>query len=191
MADEEVVEESGEDKKSGGKLGLILMVAGLLIAVGGGLAVYFLVIAPKFAVEDGTAEGPTEDGDSIPFRPVYYSFESSFTNLMRDGSGAASTLLYQVSFECSNQGTSDLVDAYKLRFIDMLGKLHDSRTRAEVDDILLFKQSVQSQALQKSNAILERIVTGLIENKEVKEKDRSAYRITAVLHEKCAVADPA
>lgn len=183
MAEEEAVEVT-ETKKSGGKLGLILMVVGLLVAVGGGLVVYFLVIAPRFAADETVVEDPMEPKDVIPQNPVYYSFDAAYVNLMRDGDGPASTLLYKVNFECSDQATHALVHAYKQRFVDMLNKLHDSRTRAEVDDILLFKESVQRQALQKSNDILQQIIPP-----DVKEKDRSMYRITAVLHDQCMVAD--
>jgi flagellar basal body-associated protein FliL len=183
MADEEVVEEVEDDKKSGGKLGLIMMVVGLLVAIGGGLSVYFFLIAPRFSGDEEAVE--VDEGDTIPLYPEYVVFDDAFTNLMRDGDGPASTLLYKVSFECATLETAELVTAYKARFIDMINKLHDSRTRAEVDDILLFKESVQRQALQRSNDILQRIIP-----QEVKKKDRHLYRITAVLHEKCMVADP-
>ena len=116
--------------------------------------------------------------------PLYIRFDDAFTNLMRDGDGPASTLLYKVTFECSNIETHDLINKYKTRFVDMISKLHDSRTRAEVDDILMFKEGVQRQALQRSNDILRKIIP-----EDVKEKDRAEYRVTAVLHEKCMVAD--
>lgn len=184
MADEEVVEEVAEEKKSG-KLGLILMVVGLLVAIGGGLGVYFLVIAPKFVVDEDVADEP-EDEYFIPMNPVYVYFDAAYVNLMRDGDDPASTLLYKISFECSDQDTATLIEeSYKSRFVDMLNKLHDSRTRAEVDDILLFKESIQRQALQRSNDLLQRMIP-----ESIKGEDRAAYRVTAVLHEQCMVSDP-
>jgi flagellar basal body-associated protein FliL len=183
MADEQVVEETaGEEEKSGGRLGLIITIVGILAAVGGGLGVYFFVIAPMFAVE-GEMTGELDDGkEVIPLIPGNVVFDMATVNLMRDGDNAAATLIYKINFECSDDITVGLIETYKPRFIDMLGKLHDSRTRAEVDDILLFKESVQAQAMQKGNDLLQRLVP--------EEMDASMYRITAVLHEQCMAMDP-
>lgn len=174
-------EGGGEEEPKGGKMGLILSLAVMLLAVGGGLAVYFLVIAPKFAdpVEEVVETDPT---DFIPSSPEYVSFEPAFVNLMREGDSAAATLLYAVQFECADLATAQLIEGHKARFTDMLNKLHGSRTRDEVDDIVAFQESVQRQAKQKANDLLKR----LAENSDAPD---AVYVVTAVLHNQCMVSE--
>lgn len=105
MAEEvkEETEETGEetgDKKSGGKMGLILIVVALLVALGGGLSIYFFVIAPRLAppIDENVI---SFDGleEYIPEFPQFVYFDSSFVHLMREGDGPAAILLYKVTFE--------------------------------------------------------------------------------------------
>jgi hypothetical protein len=93
----------------------------------------------------------------------------------------ASILVYGVSVECNNAETATLVQTHLARFVDIINKLHDSRTRSELDNTLLMKESIQRQAVQKSNDLLRRL----------QEKPRDDIKITAVLHQKFAVQDPA
>ncbi|MFP6584046.1 MAG: hypothetical protein VCD00_16015 [Candidatus Hydrogenedentota bacterium] len=181
---EETAEEAAaEEKKSGGKIGLILIAVALLVAVGGGLSIYFFVIAPRLAPpidEDMFAiDGPEE---YIPEFPQFVYFESSFVHLMREGNGPAAILLYKVTFECENEATVFEIETHRARFIDMLLKLHGSRTREEVDDILIFEKSIQSQILQRANDILKRIS---------QDSDGASPKITAIFHEQLHAQDPA
>lgn len=186
MADE-AVDEKGEGsgdggKKSGGKMGLILALVAVLLAVGGGLAVYFFVISPKLAPgEEGDVAEVEEPEDFIPLNPVFFPFDQAITHIMREGDGASSMLMYKVTLECTNDATALRIETHRARFVDMLDKLHGSRTRDEVDDILSFKASIQRQALQKSNDILKRVTT---------DEDKEPLRVTAVFHEQLAVSDP-
>lgn len=153
MADEEVtgVEESGN-----GIISTLIVVAIVLaLAGGGGLFLYRFVIAPRLATDDAVAEAAVED--AIPIMPVNVEFPQKFVNIMRDAKEPASTLVFQVTLECNNQATANLINMHKIRFEDMLIKLHDSRTRDELDDVLALKTSIQRQAKQKANDLLQRL----------------------------------
>ncbi len=177
MAEEK---EASEDKvKKSGKMGLIILLVLLLLAVGGGLAVYKFVIAPKLADDNGEMN-PPPPVNLIPPAPVNYPFDMSTVNLMREGDAAAGILMYQISFECLNLETSEIIELYKPRFVNMLNQLHASRTRDEVDDILLFQTSVQRQALQKANDMLEQMK---LPDSEMELK------VTGVFHERCMATD--
>lgn len=170
--------------KSGG-LGKILLPVGLvLVAAIAGLATYLFVLAPMLALEDsahGDELAHTEGHhDDLPHHPETITLPDGFVNVIRDGEMPAAMLVYGVSIECNNHETRLLVETHLARFVDIINKLHDSRTRAELDDTLLIKESIQRQATQKVNDLLRRL----------QEKPRDDIKITAVLHHKFAVQDP-
>jgi len=179
MADEAKTEEA---EASTGVISKLLLPVGLvLVAAIGGLAAYLFVLSPmlaKGAAED-QAKATTED--MLPSAPVFVELPDGFVNVIRDGEMPASILVYGVSIECNNAETAALVQAHLARFIDIINKLHDSRTRSELDDTLLMKESIQRQAVQKANDLLRRL----------QEKPQDDIKITAVLHNKFAVQDPA
>lgn len=182
-----MADETPEDNQEGGgapggsRLGFLLPLGVILLAVAGGLLVYYFVIAPKFA-DPGEVEVVDDPTDFIPEVPQYYEFEPAYVNLMREGDDAADTLMYAVTFECADTATLTMVETHKARFTDMLNKLHGSRTREEVDDIVAFQESVQRQAKQKANAML----TELDQNSEMAE---GPFVVTAVFHTQCMVAE--
>lgn len=178
MAEEnEAVEE--ETPKSG-KKGIIVPLVLLLVALGLGLGVYKFIILPKLPVE-GEMETSAEPEDTIPLMPVNLDFEMSTVNLMREGDQAAGVLLYQVSFECANQETFDLIQMFQPRFVDMVNNIHASRTRDEVDDILQFKISAQRQIKQKANAILQQLLP--------EDYAGADLEVTGVFHGSCMAHD--
>ncbi|PCJ57690.1 MAG: hypothetical protein COA73_10610 [Candidatus Hydrogenedentota bacterium] len=180
--DEDVQEQS---PKAGGIVGKLVPLAAVLVFLVVGAAVFMLVISPMLSDEepDETEDMASEtQGDEFPLQPaMVVTLDSSFVNLMREGDSAAPMLIYGVKLECNDQATLDLVVVNQHRFEDMVMKLHDSRTRGELDDILAFKESVQRQALQKANDILVRL-----------QGDNPAenVKITKVLHYQMAVQDP-
>jgi flagellar basal body-associated protein FliL len=179
-----MAEETNEEEikpKTKGLIGKLIIPMVLLFAVAAGLGVYFLVIAPKLAPEEDPGEGPDVPIADIPANPVGMDFEDGIVNVLRDGSGPASTLLYAVTLECNGQATVDFITPYMSRFKYIIDSLHDSRTRDELDDMLVFKESVREQAMQKLNALLVQIQG---------EKVNEEYRITNVFHRKCFVNDP-
>ncbi len=181
MAEEnEKNEEEEGGKKKGGKLGLIIMLVAILLAAGGGFAVYKMVIAPKFADEEMPAE-PEEPTNPIPLNPINYEFAMSTVNLMRDSDGESGILLYQVSFECNDDLTQTTVDNYKPRFVNMINKLHASRTRDEVDDILQFQLSVQRQMKQRANDMLKELTP--------QDYEGPPMMVTGVYHISCMATD--
>lgn len=181
MAEEEKEQQPEPQPEPGkGIGGLIRMGIVAFVVLGaavGGFVTFKFVLAPMLAEEDGATEA--EPKTTIPLNPVIIAFDDSFVNVMREDDAPASTLVYGVTLECNNQITADVVDAYRPRFIDMIGKLHDSRTRAELDDVLSLKESIQRQALQKCNAML----------KSMQETPDPEIRITAVFHHTFAVQD--
>lgn len=179
---EEAKEEEPE-AKSGGVLGKIILVLGVvLVAAIGGLSTYLFVLKPMLekAAAELVASEQESDGDPIPLMPVEIEFPQTAVNVMREGQAPAATLLFGVTLECENAATAELVNRHQARFVDMINKLHDSRTRSELDDVLLIKESIQRQALQKANEILMRL----------QDTSADTVRITSVLHHTFVVQDP-
>ena len=180
MAEE--VNEEQPDEKSSGALGKIVLVLGVvLIAAIGGLATYLFVLKPMLdeAAEVAASERASDE-PRIPIAPVAIEFPQTPVNVIRDGQAPAAILLFGVTLECENEATAELVRRHQARFIDMINKLHDSRTREELDDVLLVKESIQRQALQKSNDILMRL----------QEKPAETIRVISVFHYTFVVQDP-
>lgn len=173
--------EPAEPSKKGG-IGKFLLPVGLvLVAAIAGLATYLFVLSPMLAEEEPPSEARATTDERVPLNPVVVNLPDGFVNVIRDGDMPAAILVYGVSIECNNEETAALVEAHLARFIDIINKLHDSRTRSELDDTLLIKESIQRQAAQKVNDLLRRL----------QEKPRDDIKVTAVLHHKFAVQDPA
>ncbi len=176
MADEVQRQDQGG---SGGVWARLLLVIGvLLLAAIAGLSTYLFVLSPMLKEPESVEQADAED--SIPANPVTVEFPASPVNVIREGEMPASTLLFGVTLECNNPETAALVQAHRARFLDIINKLHDSRTRSELDDTLLIKESIQRQALQKCNDLLRRL----------QEQPSEEIRITAVLHHTFVVQDP-
>lgn len=178
--EEEEQEEESPQKKGRGVIQLIVVGAVIALAAIGGLATYMFVIAPMLGEDEASEETASVLDDKIPVLPVTIVLEQTPVNVVREGAGPASMLLFGVTLECNDQETANLVQLHRARFVDIIGKLHDSRTRDELDDVLLIKESIQRQALQKCNDLLERL----------QEEPAENIRITAVLHHTFVVQDP-
>jgi flagellar basal body-associated protein FliL len=138
-----------------------------------GLLVFRLVVQPRLS------EDPAQPKATMNLNTVPFPFEEAYvTVIMPSENMLASTLLYKVTFDCSNQETANLVTKYQPRFVAMLRKLHSYKTRAELDDPLV-EESIRKQILQESNALIVEILGG-----EDPEK-----RIVAVYHEKFYIQD--
>lgn len=178
MADEDQGANAQPKPAGGGVVKYLAMVAIVLVAAGGGYLTYAMVLSPMLAP---TAEGDQEDeARSIPVNPVPYELPQSYANVIREDAEPSSTLAYKVTIECANPETYALIDKHRARFIDMINKLHDGRTRSELDNTLLIKESIQRQALQKSNQLL----------KQLQENGSNELQVTSVFHEQFFVQDP-
>lgn len=169
--------EAGEKAGGGRSFVKIGIFAGVILGAAiAGFLVFRFVLAPML--------GPPEEGDESGedsvglISPFTVAFDDGFVNLRREGDMSAATLLFGITLECSTQQTIDLIDLYKPRFTDLLHKLHDSRTRVEVDDTFNFKRSVQKVALQKCNDLLKQI-----------QGEETDHFVTAVFHHALAVQD--
>jgi len=174
MADEPAHEA---DAQAGGLSRVLILMAVVLVAAIAGISTYLFVLSPLLDEAEPVEQAALTD--AIPQNPVMIDFPQTAVNVIRDGQGPASTLLFGVTLECKNPETAVLVDTHRARFVDIINKLHDSRTRSELDDTLLIKESIQRQALQKCNALLDRL----------HETDDQNIRITAVLHHTLVVQD--
>jgi len=65
-------------------------------------------------------------------------------------------LQYSVALACANQKTALLVESWNQMFVAILVELHDSRTKAELNDPVV-KESILRQAKQEANALLKRV----------------------------------
>ena len=166
--------ETGRGGRSFVKIGIFAAV--ILGAALAGFFVFRFVLAPMLGPQEEAGDSDEEPLGIIS--PFTVAFDDGFVNLRREGDMSAATLLFGITLECSTQGTIDLIDLYKPRFTDLLHKLHDSRTREEVDDTLNFKKSVQKRALQKCNDLLKQI-----------QGEETDHFVTAVFHHALAVQD--
>lgn len=148
-----------------------------MLAVLAGLLTFRFVLTPMLAPPDMAALDEVED--LIPLAPVMLMFDTAFVNVIREGDYPASMLVFGVTLECMNQETADIIEYHKPRFIDMIIKMHDSRTRAELDDSLSLKNSIQRQAVQKCNDLLRRLQVS-------PDPD---IKVTAVFHHSFTVQD--
>jgi flagellar basal body-associated protein FliL len=185
MADKKEKQAEVPQKGGGGGMGRLIMMAGVvLVAAIGGLATYLFVLAPVLkdpAAEHGEAHAEEHgEEDHVPHHAEMIELPTVVVNVIREGDGPAPYLQFGVTLECSDHATAQLVERYKARFVDIINKLHDSRTRKELDDTLLIKESIQRQAMQKTNELL----------KKLQEKPSDDVKITAVLHHTFVVQDP-
>lgn len=165
-------EEGAKGKRSIVRtLGVVLGIVMFFAIVG--LLSFRLVIQPRLNAD------PAEQTSTQNLETVQVPFEEAYvTVIMPSENMLASTLLYKVTFECSNQETSDLIQKYKPRFVAMLRKLHSYKTRAELDDPLV-EESIRKQILQEANALITELLGA-----EDPEK-----RVVAVYHEKFYIQD--
>lgn len=171
MAAEELPEgHEGEQQEegSGGKGGLLRLLAVLIgVTLFGAtlsLVVWKFVLQPRLADSDAPMEIA---GPEIPPEPFMVPFEPALaTVVMPSDDYLASTLMYAVELECSDQIAMELVMKHKARFIDMIRKLHQGRTRDELNDPMT-DDNIQKQIVQESNAILSAILGESAESSRV------------------------
>jgi flagellar basal body-associated protein FliL len=178
MANEEQVED--ETKPGAGKFLRMFGVAAGIVMGGVILAavVFKLFLLPMLSETESEAAA-TVHPDTISPEAVTVDFDDGYVNvIMEDKNVPASWLVYDVSLECANAATASLVEKYRARFHSMLERLHSFKTRKELDDPLV-KESIEKQARQEANTLLDRILGYSDPN----------IRVTAVFHTRYAVQD--
>lgn len=167
----------GESGGGGGIIRLAVVLLGVvLIGATASLVVWEFVLQPRLVDAVPQAE---RRGAAIPPEPFMVPFDTSLaTVVMPDQDFLASTLMYAVELECSDPIAKASVIQHKARFIDMIRKLHQGRTRAELNDPMT-DDTIQQQIVQKSNSILSEIV---INNK-------ADSRVTNAFHTQWYVKD--
>lgn len=178
MAEEKKKAEAEAPK--GGMGRILLLVGVVLVAAIGGLATYLFVLAPVLKDPEAHEEAKAHEEHSMPAHPVAVDLPNVVVNVMREGDGPSALLSFAVTIECNNAETAEIVNTHKARFVDIINKLHDSRTRKELDDTLLIKESIERQAMQKVNELLSKL----------QEEPNEEIKITAVLHQNFVVQDP-
>ena len=159
MAEEQEPEVAPAPKRSRA-MRFILPASVVLFAACLALFLYnFFVKERLLGPSDATAQ--EDDALSTPTDTVTVDFEDFTTNakLNSDEGGAAPLFIYSVTLECSNQKVADIVLANKPRFRDIIGRVHEFRTRDELNDPL-FKKSITAQVLQETNQALNDLLRG-------------------------------
>lgn len=170
---EENPQQVAQTPKSGGLSKFVMPIAVLLGAAVVALVLFKYVLLPRLSGEpkpkEEVAEGPVE------LTPV--EFPDFTTNVKTTNPEEASGLfIYSVTLECGSKLAAEVVGAHKSHFRDLISRLHEFKTREELNDPL-FKDSVKKQVLQEANEALKEY---LKHEEEVKPEDR----ITAVYHDK-------
>lgn len=151
MAEEEKPEQV--QAKSG--LGKTLVAVGVIVVVAGvaGLGTFKLVLAPMFAEPANDGEPVT---DKIPVTAVMVDFSGLRASVLTDDSETPALLQYSITLVCANPQTALLVEGRTQLFVAMLVKLHDARTKEDLNDPVA-RESVLRQAKNEANALLKRI----------------------------------
>jgi flagellar basal body-associated protein FliL len=177
---EEQQPEAAEAPKSGSLMKFILPAIIVVVAIIGAMLLFQLFVKPRLA-SSGNGSEEAAPPPSIPLEGVTVDFEEFTTNakLDPDEEGAAALFIYHVALECSNQDVADLIGARKPRFRDIIGRVHEFRTRDELNDPLL-KKSIKKQVLQEVNQALTELLG---------EDAGPENRVTAVFYDKWFIYD--
>ena len=180
MAEEQQPEVAESAPKGGGLMKFILPAIIVVAAIIVALLLFQLVVKPRLA-SSGSGDEEAPPPPTIPLEGVTVDFEEFTTNakLEPDEDGPAALFIYHVALECSNQAVADVVSANKPRFRDIVGRVHEFRTRDELNDPLL-KKSIKKQVLQETNQAL---------NELLRENAAPENRITAVFYDKWFIYD--
>ncbi len=183
-------EETASPEKAAKSRTLVVLLGAVVVSLVAGAALTWFVLVPKMGGAHGEESAATEHadeaapGDKIPEGAAMVSFDESFANvIMPDPNIPSSKLMYKVAFLCSSAEVAELITKNKPLFENILATLHGYHTRAELDDPLV-KQSIQKEALQQSNALLEQLVT-----EKEKKKAKEPLKILRVVHSNWAVHD--
>lgn len=156
-----------------GVVGLVAAIAAVLL--------YTFVLKPMLSEVNEPQLAAEELGDKLNPDTITVDFEESVASVKmpEDSQLPAALLSFAVSLECNNQLTADLVQRHKARFIDMISRQHEFRTRAELDDPRV-KAAIQKTILMEANTILKQLQPGPID---------PSIQITDVFHRRFLVTD--
>jgi hypothetical protein len=154
---EEQVEEKAEGEESSPLIKNVIML-GLAVVVPALIAVVLFkwVIQPKFGTPEDV-DMPPAVTDPFPEGMV----DIEFTNLQitvrtEDPEMVAPMLIAEVALWCRDGATQIAVDGKKNLFQSMILKLHQGRTRSELNDPLI-QNSILEQIKQQANILLRRL----------------------------------
>jgi flagellar basal body-associated protein FliL len=169
---------------------LFMAITAVLLAVAIGLAVFLFVLRPRLSEGPEASAGEGEaHGEPVPAHTVDVAFDEAFATVkMPSPDLPASTLLYQVTLECSDQAAADKIKANMARFTAMVRQLHSYRERKELDDPLV-EQSIERQIQQEANKMLKELPDPPAGEHGSAEKSGADSRVTAVYHVKFFVQD--
>ena len=163
MSEDQAASTEGPAKKKGPG---ILILGGIILVVVAiaALLVYTFFLKPRLEVDPDTngdtgliGETPGTP-DHISAEVVAVDFDEALVNVkMPEGSDLpASLLTFQISLECNNPATSELVTKHMARFTDLVNAEHEFKTRAELDNPRT-KSSMAKAILLKANSLLRRL----------------------------------
>lgn len=156
MAEDPKVEEGGAKKSSPILKHLILLGIAILVPVIIGLLAYKFFVAPKLGMEV-MVEAPVDDFPPFPATMVAVDFDKMNVSVQtEDPDLIAPLLIMQVSLSCADDMTAAKIMEKKQYFAAEILKLHQGRTRKELNDPLV-KNSILEQIRQRSNILLKRL----------------------------------
>lgn len=159
---------------------LILVASVILVAAIGALLVLKFVLMPMLAEDNVDPSAPAPQSTISP-TAVTVEFPESIVSVKMppDSNVPASLLSFTVSLECHNPETAALVQAHNARFVDMINRQHEYKTRGELDDPRI-KDSIQKAILLEANTILKQVQP---------PRTRAEIRVDAVFHTRFFVHD--
>lgn len=155
MAEEQNAEQ--EEKKSS-TLVKNLIIFGVAIAVPAIIAVgiFQFVLKPSFGNDDEADKAP-DVKDPLPMSMTEVVFADIQVSVRtEDPDMVAPLLIAGVTLWCRDEAASSVVDGRKNKFAAMILKLHQGRTRSELNDPLV-QNSIREQIKQQANILLRRL----------------------------------
>tara|TARA_R110001592_G_scaffold15556_3_gene67644 strand:- start:470 stop:1003 length:534 start_codon:yes stop_codon:yes gene_type:complete len=156
MAEEQNTEKSEKKPASPMVKNGIMFAMAIVIPAILAFVLYSFIIKPKFGPEEEMAKTPTVV-DPFPVTMTEMIFdEQQISVATEDPDMVAPMLITQVTLMCRDPETAAVVDSRKSLFAAMILKMHQGRTRAELNDSLV-RNSILQQIKQQSNILLKRI----------------------------------
>lgn len=156
MAEEQNAENT-EKKKSSIIMTAALFLAALLVPASIGLGLFKFFVMPKLAMNDTVMAAPPDDIPAFPETMTTVVFDELLVTVQSDDPDLASPLLQiKVALSCADEMTSGTVEGKKEYFAAEILRLHQGRTRSELNDPLV-QNSILEQIKQQSNILLKKL----------------------------------
>jgi flagellar basal body-associated protein FliL len=156
MAEEQKAEEEGEKKSSTLIKNLIMLCGAILVPAIIAVGVFNFVLKPKLGGEEEVDKGPVVT-NAFPETMGNVTFDKQQISVQTDDPDVVAPLLItKITLSCQDDATITMVGLHKDHFAAMILKLHQGRTRTELNDPLV-QNSIREQIKQQANNLLGRL----------------------------------